>query len=89
MIFPKRFFLQNKVLNKLSADTNEIEVLEQHVMSLVKSHKKLQKENAALRSRLLESLNQQQALQAKNNEAMERIHTIINTLQVAARLAHR
>ena len=76
-------------MNKLAEKLNEIEILEQHVVSLVKSHKQLQKENAALRKRLLEALNQQQALQVKNNEAAERIHTIINNLQVAARLAHR
>lgn len=73
----------------MAANLDGIEILEQHVMSLVESHKQLQKENAVLRTRLLEALNQQQVLQVKNNEAAERIHTIINNLQVAARLAHR
>ena len=76
-------------MNKLAENLSEIEILERHVMSLVKSHKQLQKENAALRTKLLEALNQQQVLQVKNNEAAERIHKIINNLQIAARSAHR
>ncbi len=69
----------------MAEDYNELEVLEQHVARLVESHKNLQNENAALRTRLLEALNQQQVIQGKNTEAVERINKIVNRLQVAVR----